>query len=107
MLFDDWKDKQNNTINPALLWEYNINTFDWQKGRPIVVQRVIERGRPEDWYAAINLYGGLDNFIDIIKNEVPVLNEINMNFVCKIFDLKEEELKCYKHRQRREELLNS
>lgn len=107
MIFDDWQDHPNEKINPALLWEYNLDTFDWKNARAIVVQRVIERGWYSDWYAAIHLYGGLDNFIEIVKNEVPVLNEIDMNYVCIGFELKKEDLWSYKRKQFREKLFNS
>ncbi|MGQ1929016.1 DUF6922 domain-containing protein [Ornithobacterium rhinotracheale] len=108
MIFDDWKKHTESIIRPSLLWEYNLENFNWHKNRGIVVQRVIERGRYSDWYAVINLYGGLDNLIEIIKNDVPVLNEArDLNFVCVRFNLKKEDLKCYRRKQRREQLLNS
>lgn len=31
-----------NHINPSLLWEYDTSTFDWQRSKTIVVQRVVE-----------------------------------------------------------------
>ena len=34
-------------INPSLLWEYDMSTFDWQRSKTIVVQRVVELGWPE------------------------------------------------------------
>lgn len=108
MFFNDWKEHSENTIKPSLLWEYNLEKFDWQKYRGVVVQRVIERGWYSDWYAAINLYGGLENFIEIIKNDVPTLNSAkDLNFVCIGFNLKKEDLKCYRRKQYREKLLNS
>lgn len=108
MFFEDWQEHIGNSIKPSLLWEYNLEKFDWHKYRGIVVQRVIERGWYSDWYATIHLYGGLENFIEIIKNEVPVINsEKDLNFVCVGFDLKKEDLKCYRRKQRRERLLNS
>ena len=107
MIFDDWKEnKKNVTLSPALLWEYSLSDFDWDYMRTLVVGRVIERGRPDDFYAAIRLYGGLENFIEIIK-EVPELTAIDMAFVCTYFDLKKEELRCYTRKQSRERLLNS
>ena len=105
MIFDDWEEHPGHKIRPHLLWEYNLDTFDWHKSRAIVVERVVERGRPEDWYAAIHLYGGLDNFIDIVKNEVVRMHPKNLSYVCVGFDLKKEDLKCFHHSKRREELI--
>ena len=46
-------------ISPTLLWEYDLRHFDWQQARSIVVQRVIERGCAEDYFAAFDLSGAL------------------------------------------------
>ena len=106
MFFEDWRNKEKMEIYPSLLWDYDLSTFDWEKGKKIVVQRVIERGWDTDFYAAIQKYNGLENFIEIIK-QVPFLNEIDMNFVSKIFDIDLNDLQCYKNKQSREKLLNS
>lgn len=84
--------------NKALLWEYDINTFDWQKSKRLVVQRVIEMGTPEDFFAAFDLYGGIDGVREIVKS-VPYLNDLNIHFVCTLFNLNKEELKCYTKKQ--------
>ena len=90
--------KGNHSLNPALLWEYDLSSFDWQASRVVVVQRVVELGTPEDFYAAFDLYGGINGFRDILK-EVPYLSPIDMNFVSLIFNIKKEDLRCYRHRQ--------
>lgn len=92
-------------ISPSLLWEYDLSTFDWWKSRKIVVQRVIERGWLTDFYAALNMYGGIEGFREIIK-EVPYLSPRDMRFVCIVFNLKKEELRCYTRMLSRERLLN-
>ena len=74
----------SNTINTALLWDYDISCFDWQKSKAIVVQRVIERGDFSDFYAAFDIYGGFSGFREIIKS-IPYLSDIDMNFVCHAF----------------------
>ena len=55
-------------INTALLWEYDMDTFDWQKSKNIVVQRIVEMGTPEDFYAAFDMYGGIGGFREIVKS---------------------------------------
>jgi len=107
MIFDDWKEKSKGAeISPTLLWEYDLTRFDWDYMRTVVVARVIERGWPKDFYAAIRLYGGMKNFRKIIK-EIPVLSEIDVAFVCLCFGLKKEELRCYTRKRSREAFLNS
>ena len=73
-IFDDYtKYVGDFSISPSLLWEYDLSHFDWWKSRKIVVQRVIERGWLKDFYAAFNMYGGIEGFREIIK-EVPNLS---------------------------------
>jgi len=109
-MFFDFIIKKNRIANPqinkAILWDYDLSSFDWTAMRRIVVQRVIERGREEDYLAIFHLYGGIEGVRQIIMNEVPWLSPKDMSFVCRIFDLKKEELKCYTRAQLRAKLLN-
>ena len=85
-------------INQSLLWEYDMDTFDWQKSKVLVAQRVVEMGEPEDFFAAFDLYGGIEGFREILKS-VPHFNDLDMHFVCTLFNLKKEELRCYTKKQ--------
>ncbi len=106
-MFNNWEEKSTGlSISKKLLWEYDPSTIDWFRMKHIVVTRVIERGWMNDFYAAIRLYGGMDNFKQIIK-ELPYLSDKDMDFVCKIFELKKEELLCYTRKQLRMKHLNS
>lgn len=51
MFFSDYKQHPITNINPTLLWEFDLANFDYQDMRNVVVQRVIERGRFNDYYA--------------------------------------------------------
>ena len=105
-IFDDYKDNKGcNSVSATLLWEYDLTHFDWQRSRKIVVQRIIERGWLKDYFAAFDLYGGIEGFREIIK-EVPSLSARDMNFVCTVFNLKKEELRCYTRKLSRLEHLN-
>ena len=97
MYFDNYKDHSNAKINPSLLWEYDMSAFNYQNMRNVVVQRVVERGWPDDWYAALNMYG-ITGMIDAIK-ELPYLNDKDMNFVSVIFEIPLSEMKCYEKKQ--------
>ena len=83
-------------ISPTLLWDYDLLP---------VVQRVIERGCAEDYFAAFDLYGGIAGFREILR-EVSTLSDKDMNFVCTFFNLKKEELRCYTRRLLRRKLLS-
>lgn len=97
MVILDKYTQNGHSLNPALLWEYDLRNFDWQASRTLVAQRVVELGCPEDYYAAFDIYGGIDEFRETIK-EIPYLSPIDINFVCLTFKLKKEELRCCKHR---------
>jgi uncharacterized protein DUF6922 len=92
MFFSDYHLHSNAQIRESLFWEYDLKHFDWQKMKILVVQRIIERGRPDDFYGMLNLYG-LAEVKEIIK-EIPYLNRKDQSFVCSVFGLKKEDLKC-------------
>jgi hypothetical protein len=105
MTFDNWQ-KYDYKIDPVLLWDYEMSSFDYQKGRSIVVERVLEMGRPEDFYAMLKLYGGFENVGEIIKNDVLSLTKQTIPFVETMFNLNKKELRCYKRQQLRKKHLN-
>lgn len=43
-------------INTALLWEYDLETFNYVKSYKIVIERVLERGNLEEWREMVGLY---------------------------------------------------
>ena len=106
-IFDEYpRHKGEYKISPSLLWEFDLSNFDWQKSRRIVVGRVVERGWPKDYFAAFDLYGGMEGFREIIK-ELPVLSPKDINFVCVAFGLDKHELRCCTRTRLREERLSS
>ena len=109
-MFLDYIIKNNSVadpqINKALLWEYDLSSFDWTAMRRTVVQRVIERGQIEDYLAIFRLYGGIEGVKQIVKDEVPWLSPKDMSFVYRIFNLRKEDLKCYTRAQLRAKHLN-
>ena len=94
-------------FNKGLLWEYDVDNIDLQKCRRLVATRVIELGRLEDFYAAFDLYGGIQGFSQIAKEEVIGLDDRSFNFMCHAFNLKKEETQCYKSAQLRKKHLTS
>lgn len=105
MFFDGYQQHTDSQLRPTLFWEYDLSRLDWDQMRTLVVQRVIERGRMDDFYAILNKYG-LEGVKESIK-EIPSLNPKDLSFVCKVFDLKKEELKCYTQKRSRQQHWNS
>jgi hypothetical protein len=108
-MWTDWqkKVKPDAQISKHLLWDVNLAEFDMQKGCSFVAERVAERGRLEDFYTLFSIYGGVDKVRNIYKNEVYHLHPRAMALVCATFDLKKEDLKCYKRKLLRAKHLNS
>ena len=52
-------------INSALLWEYNLETFNWKKSYKIVIERVLQLGNLEEWQEMYRCYT-----IDQIKETI-------------------------------------
>ena len=97
MFFDNYKSHQKAQIRKTLFWEYDLERLNWKDMRTLIVQRVIERGRMNDFYAILNLYG-LTGVKEAIK-QISYLNSKDLSFVCSVFNLKKEDLKCYTKQQ--------
>ena len=98
--------KGQHNINPALLWDYSMQGFDWQKYRRVVAERVIKMGLQSDWYGAFDLYGGIRGFRKIARDEVVDLTPRELDFLCHALNLNKSETKCYKQQQSRAQHLN-
>jgi hypothetical protein len=105
MFFDDYKLNPKAQIRKTLLWEYDLDHFNWKDMRILVVQRVIERGRIDDFHALLNLYGRKG--VKVAIKQIPYLNPKDVSFVCSVFNLKKEDLRCYTNQQSRIQHWNS
>ncbi len=100
-----YKEHPDAKVNTSLLWEFDLSKFDYYQMRDLVVERVIERGWPNDWWAILNLYGE-NGVVDAIRN-IPYLSDDNMQFVSKAFKIPITEMKCYERKQLRPQHWNS
>jgi hypothetical protein len=97
MYFDDYIKFPDAKLNPRLLWEYNLANIDYTSMRNVIVQRVVERGWPEDWYFILNHYG-IEGVRTAIR-ELPYLNDKDMNFVSHQFEIPLTSMKCYEKKK--------
>ena len=106
-MFKDYLTYPKQTISPSILWEYDTTSpeWDWNDMATRVVQRVIQYGDTQDYYAMLQIYGGFEGVKEIVK-EIPELNPRDLNWACFLFNLKKEETKCYTRKSSRKELLN-
>ncbi|MDR2475128.1 MAG: hypothetical protein LBD45_04645 [Bacteroidales bacterium] len=111
-MFQNWKKriKENPQVFEGLLWDVDTSKMtdeDWQKMKLLVVQRVIELGRENDFYAIFKLYGGPKGVREIIKQIRSVFDPVDEAFVLNVFNLKKKDLICYERKRLRELYLNS
>jgi hypothetical protein len=48
--------KRPHIINKALLWEYDLDTFNYDKSYKIVIERVLQLGNLEEWRNMVKYY---------------------------------------------------
>lgn|SRR5574344_147157 len=106
-MFEDWQIHPHCEISPTLLWEYDTTSpqWDWNHMSVLVVQRVIELGRMDDYYAMFQRYGGFDEVRKIVT-KIPKLSPIDANWVCCLFNFKKHDLLCYTRMSSRRKLFN-
>lgn len=44
-------------IRSSLLWEYDLETFHWDRSYKIVIERVVQRGDVHEWREIYKFYG--------------------------------------------------
>lgn len=60
------KTKEKPEIRPSLLWEYDLETFNWTKSYKIVIERVIQRGDLKDW-REMNLFYSAEQILETVE----------------------------------------
>ena len=68
----------NISISSHLLWEYNLATFDYDRSKSIVIERVIQRGTLEDWQEIVK-YFGIESILEIAQTSKQ-LSKKDKNF---------------------------
>ena len=88
-MFQDYITYPKQTISPTILWEYDTKapSWDWSEMAERVVQRVIQFGDKNDYYAMLQMYGGFDGVSKIVK-KLPELSQKDLNWACFIFNIK-------------------
>ena len=81
-----------------LFWEFKYEEMDWEKNYITVINRVVERGSPEEWQEMLRFYGE-KKVKDTLKNKTTYLTDLAIKEVCDYFKLNPEELKCYIRKQ--------
>ena len=80
-------------IRPFLLWDVDIEKFDFSLNKRIVIERACTLGNITDYKEIVRFYG-----VETVKNEL--LNSVSLdpkslNYFSLIFNIPVEKFKCY------------
>lgn len=81
-------------LNPHLFWDCDYSKIDFEKNYGFVVERVLERGSLDDWFA-IKKYYGMEKIKQAVLN-ARYLSQKALAFCSTIFDIPKEKFRCYK-----------
>lgn len=84
-------------FSPHLFWDVDISTFDLEKHKIHLIQKVLEYGKIQDWNL-LKKYYGLETIKTVALN-LRSLDAVTLSFVSTIFKIDKQEFRCYKHRQ--------
>ena len=81
-------------LRPALFWDTDVSKIDLQKHKASVIERIMMRGRLEEFQAAMRYYGA-----ETVKNvllNARYLDKTTLSFCSTIFEIPVTEFRCYK-----------
>lgn len=84
-------------FSPHLFWDVDVDTFDLEKHKVHLIQKVLEYGKIQDW-KLLKSYYGLETIKNVALN-LRSLDAVTLSFVSTIFKIDKKEFRCYKHRQ--------
>jgi len=84
----------------GLFWDWRYDAINWQKAYRSVIERVLERGTPEEWEEIIRFYG-MPVIMKALKEEIKFLPDHTIEEVSDYFKIKKEEMACYIRKQSR------
>jgi len=89
-------------FSPNLFWDIEETSLDRESNARFIVERVLSRGRLQDWFALVELYG-----MERIKKEaleIRYLDKVTLSFCSSIFETPKSAFRCYTQPQSIQEL---
>jgi hypothetical protein len=84
-------------LSKQAFWDVDMDKIDYQKNGAHVVEKVIERGKAEDFDNLLKFYGF--EKVKELALQANWLSDIGMNFCCVLFKVKPTDFKCYEKKQ--------
>jgi hypothetical protein len=97
--------KDDIKFSPALFWDVDAEQMDIDAHPAFVIQRVLERGRWEDW-VQIRAYYPMETIISEVMN-LRTLSPKALNYISLYTKTNKQEYRCYKLAQLHPTLWNS
>ena len=77
-------------LSKQAFWDVDMDKIDYEKHAVHVVEKVIERGKAEDFKTILEFYG-FDKLRDLAL-QAHWLSDISINFCCTLFKVKPTDL---------------
>ena len=80
-----------------LFWDVDADDLDIQENARFIIERVLMRGRIQDWLTINRIYG-----LDKIKEEavrIRYLDKVTLNFCSTYFHIPKSQFRCYNQPQ--------
>lgn len=81
-------------LRPSLFWDADVKTIDLQKHKKQVIERIITRGRMEEFLEMMRYYG-TDTVHEVVLN-ARHLDKYTLAFCSTIFESPVTAFRCYK-----------
>ncbi len=84
-------------LSKQAFWDVDMDKIDYKKNARYIVEKVIERGKAEDFDNLLKFYG----FVKVRDFALQALwlSDISINFCCVLFKVKPTDFKCYEKKQ--------
>lgn len=84
----------NLTLRANLFWDVDVQTIDLQKHKVSVIERIVTRGRWEEFKEMMQFYG--KQTVKQVVLNARWLDKRTLAFCSAIFETPETEFRCYK-----------
>lgn len=92
----------NPVISNQAFWDVDFDKIDFTENARFVIEKVITRGKLEDFISLRTYYGDEKIKQEIIKTRW--LSDLDIYFCCTVFDLEPQQFRCYTTKQSNPEL---
>ena len=96
-MIDEYKIMDKPILSKQAFWDVDMDSIDYHKNAAHVVEKVIERGKAEDFNNLLKFYG-FDKVKELALQALS-LSDISINFCCVLFKVKPTDFKCYEKKQ--------